>query len=82
MAVPFCHICQANAEEHRLYGNSGLDEGDYCPICHRPTCKFHLATVRFRWIADRRIDTAKICIECKKTYQHRSWDVARREWIS
>lgn len=82
MAVPYCYICKESPEQYRLYGDSGLSEGDYCPICHQPTCQHHLATVRFRWKADRRLDSAKVCIECKNAYQHRNWDVASREWIS
>lgn len=82
MAVPFCHVCKKNEEQHRLYGDTGLAEGDWCPVCNQATCKHHLATVRFRWLSDRRIDSAKICIECKRAYLHRSWDVAHREWIS
>lgn len=82
MPVPTCYICDAEPEEKRRFGDTGLAEGEYCPVCYRPTCKFHLATVRFRWTRDRRVDSAKICIQCKKTYQHRTWDVANREWIS
>lgn len=82
MSVPHCHICTSNPDDYKAYGDSGLEEGDYCPICYRPTCKHHLATVRFRWLSDRRLDSAKVCISCKKSYQHRTWDVANREWIS
>ena len=62
MSVPNCHICDSNTEEKQRYGEAGLAEGDYCPVCYRPTCKFHLATVRFRWNKDRSIDSAQICI--------------------
>lgn len=82
MSVPNCHICDSQPEEKRRFGDDGLENGDYCPVCYRPTCKFHLATVRFRWLRDRRVDSALVCIQCKKTYQHRNWDVANREWIS
>lgn len=82
MEIPYCHVCQSASEEHQREGDPGLEYGDYCPICNRPACQQHLATVRFRWREDRRLDSAKVCIECKRTYQHRSWDVARRDWIS
>ncbi|NDJ85186.1 MAG: hypothetical protein GYB66_04820 [Chloroflexi bacterium] len=82
MPVPYCHICDSRSEEKQRYGDSGLAEGDYCPICYRPTCQYHLATVRFRWRADRRVDSTQVCIDCKRTYAHRNWDVANREWIS
>ncbi len=82
MSVPNCHVCDSRPEDRRLYGATGLEDGDYCPVCYRPTCKNHLATVRFRWLSDRRLDSAQVCIECKKAYQHRNWDVANREWIS
>lgn len=82
MSVPQCHVCNANPDEHQIYGDSGLEGGDYCPVCYRPTCKNHLVTVRFRWTKDRRVDSALVCIQCKKTYQHRYWDVANRDWIS
>lgn len=82
MPVPYCHVCRSRPEDQRLYGETGLENGDYCPICHRPTCQHHLVVVRFRWLSDRRVDSAKVCLECKRTYQHRNWDVANREWIS
>lgn len=82
MPVPNCHVCDSNPDQKAIYGDSGLAGGDYCPVCHRPTCRHHLATVRFRWQADRRLDSEKICIDCKRTYAHRYWDVANREWIS
>ncbi len=82
MTVPNCHVCDKNPEDKARYNDSGLEHGDYCPICYRPTCAHHLATVRFRWKADRRVDSAKICIECKRSYEHRYWDVANRDWIS
>jgi hypothetical protein len=82
MPVPYCHVCQAHPEEHKRYNTSGLENGDYCPVCHQPTCENHLATVRFRWLKDRQIDSARVCIDCKRAYRHRHWDVASREWIS
>ncbi len=82
MAIPNCHICDKNPEEKARFGDAGLESGDYCPVCYRPTCGHHLATVRFRWKADRSVDSAKVCIECKRAYEHRYWDVANRDWIS
>jgi hypothetical protein len=82
MPVPYCHVCNANEEEKQRYGDAGLENGDYCPVCYRPTCQFHFATVRFRWIKDRSIGSDQICIDCKRTYRHRYWDTANRDWIS
>lgn len=82
MSVPNCHVCDSDSVEKDRYGDTGLENGDYCPICHRPTCRFHFATVRFRWRSDRRVDSARICITCKNAYEHRYWDVANRDWIS
>ncbi|MBZ0316910.1 MAG: hypothetical protein K8L91_10880 [Anaerolineae bacterium] len=82
MSVPYCHVCQSRPEEQRAFTDSGLEKGDYCPVCYRPTCSHHLATVRFRWRTDRRLDSALVCIECKRAYRHRNWDVANRDWIS
>jgi hypothetical protein len=82
MPVPYCHICNADDHEKQHYGDSGLATGDYCPVCYRPTCTHHMATVRFRWLKNRTLDSARICIECKRTYQHRYWDTANRDWIS
>jgi uncharacterized protein YbaR (Trm112 family) len=59
-----------------------LQQGDYCPICHKPTCRKHLAVVRFRWRETRQLDSALICQNCKRSYEHRYWDSARRDWIS
>jgi hypothetical protein len=82
MSVPNCHVCDADPQEKQRYGESGFEDGDYCPVCYRPTCQHHLATVRFRWHKDRKIDSTQVCIDCKRTYQHRYWDVANRDWIS
>ena len=40
MPVPYCHICEQNELEKRQYGDATLDQGDYCPVCHQPTCRF------------------------------------------
>jgi len=83
MSVTRCHICEENPHETRLLGTSGFEEGDYCPICQRPTCRHHLTVVRWRWRNDTRMaDSALICHECKRTYRHRDWDPTHREWIS
>lgn len=79
MAVLNCHLCAALGSQP---SEQDLANGDYCPVCHRPTCRSHLATVRFRWITTRAVDSALICRDCKTSYQHRYWDTARREWIS
>jgi uncharacterized protein YbaR (Trm112 family) len=83
MAVSHCYICERNPQEAKRLGNSGLAEGILCPICHRPTCRHHLVTVRWRWrTVTRDLDSALICGECKKTYRHRDWDPVNRDWIS
>lgn len=82
MPVPFCHMCQRNTQDHQRYGDSGLSEGIMCPICHRPTCRHHLGTVRWRWKKTGKLDSARICLDCKNSYQHRYWDTHNRDWIS
>lgn len=81
MPVPYCHICDKNPAEKEAYGQASLGEGDYCPICHRPVCRFHMARVRWRWRTTHQIASAMVCRECKNTYQHRTWDTYRRDWI-
>jgi uncharacterized protein YbaR (Trm112 family) len=83
MAVTRCYICEQNPDQARRLGNSGFENGLHCPICHRPTCRHHLVTVRWRWrTPTREVDSAFICRECKRTYRHRDWDAINREWIS
>ncbi|NLX08340.1 MAG: hypothetical protein GXY36_01645 [Chloroflexi bacterium] len=82
MAVPFCHLCQQNEAEKRQYGDASLDQGEYCPVCHRPACRFHMGRVRWRWKDTNRLDSALVCMECKNTYRHREWDAHNRDWIS
>jgi hypothetical protein len=79
MPVPSCTIC---SDLNATPSQADLDSGDYCPVCHRPTCHRHLTTVRFKWRETSQVDSAKICRNCKTTYQHRYWDSARRDWIS
>ncbi len=81
MPVPYCYICDKNPHEKETYGRATLDMGDYCPICHRPVCRYHMARVRWRWKADGRLESAYVCRECKNTYQHRQWDAHNRDWI-
>jgi hypothetical protein len=82
MPVPYCHICEQNEAEKRQYGDASLSEGDYCPVCHRPACRFHMARVRWRWNDTGQVDSALVCRECKNTYRHREWDAHNRDWIS
>jgi hypothetical protein len=49
MTVQRCHHCDADPIEARRYGGAGLADGELCPICYRPTCRYHLTTVRWRW---------------------------------
>jgi hypothetical protein len=79
MSVPGCTLCE---RANQTPTSTELAAGDYCPICYKPTCSRHLATVRFRWRETRQTDSAQICRECKDSYQHRYWDSARRDWIS
>jgi hypothetical protein len=82
MNVPNCYICDSNPAEKQRYGTTGLAEGDYCPVCYRPYCKFHAGKVRWRWRDTREVETGYVCIECKNTYRHRQWDPLHRDWIS
>lgn len=81
MSVPYCHMCEKNQLEKDTYGDVSLAQGIYCPICHRPVCRFHMARVRWRWKTRGGLDSAYICKECKNTYQHRLWDSHNRDWI-
>lgn len=82
MAVQRCFLCEENPTEARRYGGDGLAEGNDCPICYRPTCRFHLTVVRWRWRESGRADSALICKECRRTYAHRNWDAVNRDWIT
>jgi C4-type Zn-finger protein len=82
MAVPYCYICQENEAEKRQYGDASLDQGDYCPVCHRPTCRYHMSRVRWRWKDTGTLDSALVCRDCKTSYRHRDWDAHNRDWIS
>lgn len=82
MSVPSCSYCDTHPDEKRYQTPNDLAEGDYCPICHAPTCVRHLLTVRFRWRESGDYDSAKVCKRCKTSYEHRHWDTARRDWIS
>lgn len=82
MSVRFCHLCEQNPREKKLYGTHGLNEGRTCPVCYQPTCRYHLTTVRWRWKRDNSVDADLICKECKRSYAHRSWDSANRDWIT
>lgn len=82
MPVKHCYMCAEDPQAKRLYGRQGLAEGKDCPICYRPTCRYHLTIVRWRWRADGRTDSTLICKGCKNSYAHRNWDVANRDWIT
>jgi len=81
-AVRRCRLCDNDPEAKRRYRGDGLDKGKECPVCYQPTCRYHLATVRWRWKKDGSVGAEQICQECKRTYRHRSWDTLNRDWIS
>ena len=29
-----------------------------------------------------KVDTGRVCMECKNAYRHRQWDPVHRDWIS
>jgi hypothetical protein len=83
MSITHCYICDKDPDDAKQFAGEGLDDGLTCPICQRPTCRYHLVTVRWRWRTPaRELDSAQICRECKRTYAHRNWDPLHREWIS
>ncbi len=82
MSVPFCHLCESNPGDARSHHPNALQEGEYCPVCLRPTCRRHLSTVRWRWKSNGALDAALVCLECKNAYRHRAWDPVHRDWIS
>ena len=49
MSVAWCYLCAQDPVEGRRYGDAGLEDGLDCPICFQPVCRYHLATVRWRW---------------------------------
>lgn len=81
MPVPFCHMCDEEPLESR-YDDSALETGEYCPVCHRPACRYHLGTVRWRWKKSGQLGAARVCLACKNAYRHRDWDPVHRDWIS
>jgi hypothetical protein len=38
--------------------------------------------VRWRWRNNGKVDSARICQECKRHYAHRQWDASSRDWIT
>lgn len=82
MAVNDCYICNEDPLVKRRYGGQGLAEGSECPICYRPTCRYHLTVVRWRWRDSGKVDSALVCKNCKRTYEHRNWDALNRDWIT
>lgn len=83
MPVYTCYLCEKHPDHKHRYGDSGLAQGDVCPVCHRPVCRHHMVTVRWRWREDgNEQGNALVCRECKRTYRHRQWDTANRDWIT
>ena len=82
MAVTRCYVCDEDELTKRRYAGGGLDEGENCPICYQPTCRYHLTAVRWYWRDSGETDSALVCPECKRTYQHRNWDAIHRDWIT
>jgi uncharacterized protein with PIN domain len=82
MRVPNCYICDSNPDEKARAGEAALEDGEYCPVCNKPFCRHHSGTVRWRERATREVKSARVCIQCKRAYLHRSWDSYNREWIS
>lgn len=82
MSVPYCQICESDPSDSRSNLPGGLDGGEYCPVCHQPTCRNHLFTVRWRWKKTGVRDAARVCMACKTAYRHRDWDPINRDWIS
>jgi len=82
MAIRACYLCDQDPVTKRHYGNGGLADGVNCPICYQATCRYHLTTVRWRWLSDREVEAGLICKECKRSYAHRNWDAVNRDWIS
>ena len=80
--VKRCHICASTSPANRQTRDDGLADGKECPICYAPTCRYHLATVRWRWRNNGKVEATRICQECKRSYRHRSWDPINRDWIS
>lgn len=82
MSVKQCYICNKDAIARRQFGGDGLAEGEICPVCYQPTCRFHLGTVRWRWRSNGEVDSAQVCKECLRSYRHRDWDKYNRDWIT
>jgi len=82
MAVPYCRICETHEDAKQRYGDTGLQDGDFCPICFRPTCRFHLGRVIWRWKENGQRAEAFVCLDCKNAYRHREWDAYHRDWVS
>ncbi|MEM7118352.1 MAG: hypothetical protein AAF614_38355 [Chloroflexota bacterium] len=82
MPVKYCAICNQEPLAKRRYGTDGLAEGETCPICYAPACRYHLSTVRWRWRSTGETDSARVCKTCQRSYEHRHWDVVKRDWIT
>lgn len=83
MVVANCYMCDKDPVEASRYANTGLAEGEVCPVCYRPTCRHHMGVVRWRWRDEtRKVGSALVCMECKTAYKHRHWDTIHRDWIS
>lgn len=83
MTIPYCHVCNRNPSDKAAFGDSGFENGLFCPVCHRPVCEHHLTTVRWRWKTNRNdVGAAQVCRHCRKTFEHRNWDTLNRDWVT
>lgn len=82
MTIRYCYMCRQDPMAQQRYGRDGFAEGIECPICYQPACRYHLATVRWRWRDTGEVDAAQICRNCLRSYEHRRWDTLNRDWIT
>ena len=82
VSVKRCYLCDQDPLVKKRYGGGGLAEGMDCPLCFQSTCRYHLTVVRWYWRDSGEVGSALVCQECKRTYQHRNWDVMHRNWIT
>lgn len=82
MAVKQCYLCNQDPVVKRRYGGQGLADGQDCPLCYQPTCRYHLSAVRWRWRQNGEVDSALVCQTCVRSYAHRNWDTHNRDWIT
>lgn len=82
MSVKYCQMCNEDPEAKQRYQGQGLADGELCPVCYNPTCRYHLGTVRWRWKSSGQLDSAMVCKDCLRSYRHRDWDSYSRDWIT